>query len=64
MQKGEGSSPFIHSPHHELLARLTAERIEHSAVETYSNGVWQVKTADPDEDAIAFTEPPAGLFAQ
>jgi hypothetical protein len=48
----------------ELLARATAERIERSAVGTYCNGVRRVRIADPDEDAIAFAEPPAGLFAQ
>jgi hypothetical protein len=46
------------------IAAPTAERIEHSAVGTDSNGVRQVKLADPEEDAIAFAEPPAGLFAQ
>jgi hypothetical protein len=63
MNVGWRARPYTHA-HHELLARLTAERVEHSAVETYSNGVRQVNIADPDEDAIAFAEPPAGLFAQ
>jgi catechol 2,3-dioxygenase-like lactoylglutathione lyase family enzyme len=41
-----------------LLERLTAERIEHEPVETYSNGVRHVKIPDPDGNAIAFAEPP------
>ena len=42
-----------------LLERLTAEGIEHEAIETYSNGVRHVKVPDPDGNAIAFAEPPA-----
>jgi len=42
-----------------LLERLTAEGIEHEAVETYSNGVRHAKVPDPDGNAIAFAEPPA-----
>ena len=41
-----------------LLGRLTAARIEHERVETYSNGVRHVKIPDPDGNAIAFAEPP------
>jgi catechol 2,3-dioxygenase-like lactoylglutathione lyase family enzyme len=41
-----------------LLERLTAERIEHEAIETYSNGVRHVKVPDPDGNAIAFAEGP------
>ena len=41
-----------------LLERLTSQRIEHEAVETYSNGVRHVKIPDPDGNAIAFAEPP------
>jgi catechol 2,3-dioxygenase-like lactoylglutathione lyase family enzyme len=42
----------------ELLERLAAERIEHEAIETYSNGVRHVNVPDPDGNAIAFAEPP------
>ena len=40
-----------------LLERLTAQRIEHEPIETYSNGVRHVKIPDPDGNAIAFAEP-------
>jgi catechol 2,3-dioxygenase-like lactoylglutathione lyase family enzyme len=46
-----------------LLERLTAQRIEHEPIETYSNGVRHVKIPDPDGNAIAFAEPPAGASA-
>jgi catechol 2,3-dioxygenase-like lactoylglutathione lyase family enzyme len=42
----------------ELLERLAGQRIEHEAIETYSNGVRHVKIPDPDGNAIAFAEPP------
>ena len=42
-----------------LLERLASQRIEHEAIETYSNGVRHVKIPDPDGNAIAFAEPPA-----
>jgi catechol 2,3-dioxygenase-like lactoylglutathione lyase family enzyme len=41
-----------------LLERLAIQRIEHEAIETYSNGVRHVKIPDPDGNAIAFAEPP------
>jgi catechol 2,3-dioxygenase-like lactoylglutathione lyase family enzyme len=41
-----------------LLERLVAQRIEHEPIETYSNGVRDVKIPDPDGNAIAFAEPP------
>jgi catechol 2,3-dioxygenase-like lactoylglutathione lyase family enzyme len=41
-----------------LLEHLTAQRIEHEPIETYSNGVRHVKIPDPDGNAIAFAEPP------
>ena len=41
-----------------LLERLATQRIEHEAIETYSNGVRHVKVPDPDGNAIAFAEPP------
>jgi hypothetical protein len=41
-----------------LLERLVVQRIEHEAIETYSNGVQHVKVPDPDGNAIAFAERP------
>jgi hypothetical protein len=41
-----------------LLERLSAQGIEHDAIETYSNGVRHAKVPDPDGNAIAFAEPP------
>ena len=41
-----------------LLEDLAVRRIDHEAVETYSNGVRHVKVPDPDGNAIAFAEPP------
>jgi catechol 2,3-dioxygenase-like lactoylglutathione lyase family enzyme len=41
-----------------LLGHLTAQRIEHEPIETYSNGVRHVRIPDPDGNAIAFAEPP------
>jgi catechol 2,3-dioxygenase-like lactoylglutathione lyase family enzyme len=41
-----------------LLERLTARRIEHEAIETYSNGVRHVNIPDPDGNSIAFAEGP------
>jgi catechol 2,3-dioxygenase-like lactoylglutathione lyase family enzyme len=41
-----------------LLESLTARRIDHDAIENYSNGVRHVKIPDPDGNAIAFAEPP------
>jgi hypothetical protein len=46
------------SPDSTRCSSLTAERIGHEAVETYSNGVRHVKIPDPDGNAIAFAEPP------
>ena len=42
-----------------LLEVLAVRRIDHEAIETYSNGVRHVKIPDPDGNAIAFAEPPA-----
>jgi catechol 2,3-dioxygenase-like lactoylglutathione lyase family enzyme len=39
-----------------LLERLTAQRIEHEPIETYSNGVRHVNIPDPDGNALAFAE--------
>jgi catechol 2,3-dioxygenase-like lactoylglutathione lyase family enzyme len=41
-----------------LLASLAGRRIDHEAIETYSNGVRHVKIPDPDGNAIAFAERP------
>ena len=41
-----------------LLASLAVRRIDHEAIETYSNGVRHVKIPDPDSNVIAFAEPP------
>lgn len=41
-----------------LLESLAVRRIDHEAIETYSNGVRHVKIPDPDGNAIAFAEPP------
>jgi catechol 2,3-dioxygenase-like lactoylglutathione lyase family enzyme len=40
------------------LERLSARRIEHEPIETYSNGVRHVNVPDPDGNTIAFAEPP------
>jgi catechol 2,3-dioxygenase-like lactoylglutathione lyase family enzyme len=41
-----------------LLERLAGQRIEHEAIEIYSNGVRHANVPDPDGNAIAFAEPP------
>ncbi len=41
-----------------LLESLVVRRIDHEAIETYSNGVRHVKIPDLDGNAIAFAEPP------
>ena len=41
-----------------LLEALAVRRIDHEAIETYSNGVRHVKIPDPDGNAIAFAEAP------
>jgi catechol 2,3-dioxygenase-like lactoylglutathione lyase family enzyme len=41
-----------------LLESLAVRRIDHEAIETYSNGVRHVKIPDPDGNAIAFAESP------
>jgi catechol 2,3-dioxygenase-like lactoylglutathione lyase family enzyme len=46
-----------------LLEHLTAQRIEHEPIETYSNGVRHVNIRDPDGNAIAFAEPPDAASA-
>ena len=42
------------------LERLAAQGIKHEPIETYINGVRHTKVQDPDENAIAFAEPPDG----
>ena len=46
-----------------LLERLAAQRIEHEAIETYTNGVRHVNVPDPDANAIAIAEPPGAASA-
>lgn len=41
-----------------LLEALAVRRIDHEAIQTYSNGVRHVKVPDLDGNAIAFAEPP------
>jgi catechol 2,3-dioxygenase-like lactoylglutathione lyase family enzyme len=41
-----------------LLESLAVRRIDHEAIQTYSNGVRHVSVPDPDGNAIAFAEPP------
>jgi catechol 2,3-dioxygenase-like lactoylglutathione lyase family enzyme len=41
-----------------LLDGLTAQRIEHEPIETYSSGVRHVTVPDPDGNTISFAEPP------
>jgi catechol 2,3-dioxygenase-like lactoylglutathione lyase family enzyme len=57
-QAGAGRITLAVTGLDELLERLTAQGIEHEALETYSNGVRHVKIPDPDGNAIAFAEPP------
>jgi hypothetical protein len=40
-----------------LLEALAVRRIDHEAIETYSNVVRHVKVPDPDGNAFAFAEP-------
>jgi catechol 2,3-dioxygenase-like lactoylglutathione lyase family enzyme len=57
-QAGAGRITFAVAGLEALLEHLAAERIEHEAIETYSNGVRHVNIPDPDGNAIAFAEPP------
>jgi catechol 2,3-dioxygenase-like lactoylglutathione lyase family enzyme len=41
-----------------VLEHLADQRIQHEAIETYSNGVRHVNVPDPDGNTIAFAEPP------
>ena len=62
-QAGAGRITFAVAGLDALLERLTAERIEHEPIETYSNGVRHVNVPDPDGNKIAFAEPPDGANA-
>jgi len=55
---GTGRITFAVTGLDALLAGLVARRMEHEAIETYSNGVRHVSVPDPDGNAIAFAEPP------
>jgi len=56
-QAGAGRITLAVSGLDALLEHLAAQRIEHEAIETYSNGVRHVNVPDPDGNAIAFAEP-------
>jgi catechol 2,3-dioxygenase-like lactoylglutathione lyase family enzyme len=60
---GAGRITFVVAGLDVLLERLAAQRIEHEPVETYSDGLRQVKIPDPDGNAIAFAEPPDAASA-
>ena len=62
-QAGAGRITFAVDGLDALLERLTAQRIEHEPIETYSNGVRHVTIPDPDGNAIAFAEPPDAASA-
>lgn len=57
-QAGTGRVTFSVIGLDALLESLAARRIDHQAIEAYSNGVRHVKIPDPDGNAIAFAEPP------
>jgi hypothetical protein len=57
---GTGRITFAVTDLDDLLGHLSAQDIGHEPVETYANGVRHVKVPDPDGNAIAFAEPPAG----
>ena len=57
---GTGRITFAVTALDDLLEHLAAQGIAHEPVETYANGVRHVKVPDPDGNAIAFAEPPAG----
>ena len=60
---GAGRITFAVTGLEALLERLAIQRMEHEAIETYSNGVRHVKVPDPDGNAIAFAEPPDAASA-
>ncbi len=55
---GAGRITFAVAGLDALLEHLAAQRIDHEAIETYSNGVRHVNVPDLDGNAIAFAEPP------
>jgi catechol 2,3-dioxygenase-like lactoylglutathione lyase family enzyme len=55
---GAGRITFAVAGLDALLGHLAAQRIDHEAIETYSNGVRHVNVPDLDGNAIAFAEPP------
>ena len=55
---GAGQITFAVAGLDALLEHFAAQRIDHEAIETYSNGVRHVNVPDPDGNAIAFAEPP------
>ena len=57
---GAGRITFVVAGLDGLLERIAAAGIHHEPVESYANGVRHVKLPDPDGNAIAFAEPPAG----
>jgi catechol 2,3-dioxygenase-like lactoylglutathione lyase family enzyme len=57
---GTGRITFAVTALDDLLQHLADQGIGHDPVETYANGVRHVKVPDPDGNAIAFAEPPAG----
>ena len=59
-QAGSGRITFAVEGLDALLDGLAAAGIDHEPIETYSNGVRHAKIPDPDGNALAFAEPPAG----
>lgn len=55
---GAGRITFAVAGLDALLERLDGQRIGYEPLETYSNGVRHVTIPDPDQNAIAFAEPP------
>ena len=62
-QAGSGRITFAVTGLDALLEQLSARRIDHDPIETYSNGVRHVNVPDPDGNAIAFAEPPDDMSA-
>ena len=59
-QAGAGRVTFAVTGLDALLEGLAARGIAYEPVEEYANGVRHVTIPDPDGNAIAFAEPPAG----
>jgi len=60
VRAGSGRITFAVSGLDGLLEHLGRKGIPYEPLETYANGVRHVKVPDPDGNAIAFAEPPAG----